>query len=219
MTEWNPALYLRFEKERTQPAADLVARNPDLKIDRPLRVLELGCGTDSSIRMLAEGLAGIPYEITGIDSCRAMIKQARGTSSDFRFECMDIRDLKGTSLRADLIFSNACLQWLSDHERLMKMLMEHLNPGGGENLFSAEKRGISVYNEAAVLCRPKRRSVFVKSWLAWMKGIVLNHPEWQLKGRSGKRGPSISGRVVERTSVLKRSVRARMKSRISEVSE
>jgi trans-aconitate 2-methyltransferase len=40
MADWNPGLCLRFERERTQPVRDLVAR---LEVREPLPILDIGC--------------------------------------------------------------------------------------------------------------------------------------------------------------------------------
>ena len=40
MSDWKPNLYLTFEKERTQPAIDLVMR---IEKDTPKRIIDIGC--------------------------------------------------------------------------------------------------------------------------------------------------------------------------------
>lgn len=46
MSDWNPDLYLKFEKERTQPSLDLVSRIPS---ENPQRVIDIGCGPATAL--------------------------------------------------------------------------------------------------------------------------------------------------------------------------
>ncbi len=50
MQDWNPALYLQFEAERTRPAAELAAR-----INHPFaaQISDLGCGPGQQHRPAA----------------------------------------------------------------------------------------------------------------------------------------------------------------------
>ena len=50
MADWNPALYRRFESERTRPAIELLARVP--LAEAPYAV-DLGCGPGNSTELLA----------------------------------------------------------------------------------------------------------------------------------------------------------------------
>jgi trans-aconitate 2-methyltransferase len=40
--DWNPALYLKFKNERTQPSIDLVAR---INLAEPKSIIDSGCPT------------------------------------------------------------------------------------------------------------------------------------------------------------------------------
>ncbi|MGI6117691.1 MAG: methyltransferase domain-containing protein [Bilifractor sp.] len=120
--DWNPDLYLRFKKERTQPSIDLANRIRDL---RPETAADLGCGPGNSTAVLRSVFP--ETKITGIDSSENMIRQARQNHPDLNFRLCDVRALEG---RYDLIFSNACLHWIPDHRSLIPELMKKLNPGG-----------------------------------------------------------------------------------------
>ena len=72
MADWDPALYRRYEDERTRPARDLLARVPHAA---PRRVVDLGCGPGNSTELL---VARWPKaEITGLDNSESMLKSAR----------------------------------------------------------------------------------------------------------------------------------------------
>ena len=124
MSDWNPERYLRFKKERTQPAIDLVMRvktvNGDIR-----SVVDIGCGPGNSTAIIHEAFPSA--EIIGIDNSENMIEKAMTEHPDYEFRLLSAWDLEG---KYDLIFSNACLQWIDDHERLLPFLMDHLNPKG-----------------------------------------------------------------------------------------
>lgn len=124
MADWNPALYRRFESERTRPAIELLARVP--LADMPYAV-DLGCGPGNSTELLA---ARWPQaEIVGIDTSEAMLASARERLPGLRFERADIADWTPARPPA-LIFANAVLQWLPDHATLLPRLFDWLAPGG-----------------------------------------------------------------------------------------
>jgi len=91
-----------------------------------MRVADLGCGTGELTRELHEQLAA--EETIGIDNSEAMLRKAT-SSETLHFELGDIAGF--TSDRPfDLIFSNAALHWVPDHERLFARLASMLTPDG-----------------------------------------------------------------------------------------
>ena len=50
MPDWNPALYLRFEDQRTRPALDLLGRVP---LDTVVHAVDLGCGPGNSTELMS----------------------------------------------------------------------------------------------------------------------------------------------------------------------
>jgi len=123
-SDWNPALYSRFEQERTRPAADLLARVP---LDAAARVMDLGCGPGNSTELLAKRYP--QAQLSGLDSSPQMLQAARQRLPQARFESGDIAAWSAT-LRFDLLFANASLQWVPDHERLLPRLLAALRAGG-----------------------------------------------------------------------------------------
>lgn len=122
MSEWNAQQYLQFGNQRTQPALDLIARVRHLS---PKNIVDLGCGPGNSTAALR---AAFPKaSIVGVDNSPNMIQRARADHPDLSFALGDVTALEGIY---DLLFSNACLQWIPDHETLIPSFMEHLNPGG-----------------------------------------------------------------------------------------
>ena len=45
MSDWNPELYLRFQKERNQPIIDLISR---IEVENPERIIDIGCGLETA---------------------------------------------------------------------------------------------------------------------------------------------------------------------------
>lgn len=126
MPDWNPDLYLKFEKERTQPAIDLANR---IGLSSPQDILDIGCGPGNSTAVLHKKYPGA--RILGIDSSQKMIETARAAFPHIEFQVCDAsRDLAKLGRRFDVVFSNACLQWIPDHPSLLRNMMSLLKEGG-----------------------------------------------------------------------------------------
>lgn len=117
MTAWNPDVYLRFKAERTRPAADLLQR---IDLEQPCRVLDVGCGPGNSTALLA---ARWPEaEVIGLDSSGEMIEKAKWDNPSGYWVIADAAgDLSGLG-KFDIVFSNAALQWMPDHDALLPRL-------------------------------------------------------------------------------------------------
>lgn len=121
---WNPAQYEKFSQPRLRPALDLIAGIPPTE---PSTVVDLGCGTGSITRLLAERWPRA--SITGIDDSAAMLDKAAEESGRIRWEKQSVSDWRPAD-SVDVIFSNAALQWLPHHESLFKRLAGTLSTGG-----------------------------------------------------------------------------------------
>ena len=121
---WQPDQYARFRDEREQPFHDLLA------LVSPVpggRVVDLGCGTGVLTRVLHEHTQAA--ETVGLDRSDAMLdKSAQHIGDGVRFERGDIREFADSGL--DVVFANASLQWVEDHETLFPRLAATLRPGG-----------------------------------------------------------------------------------------
>jgi trans-aconitate 2-methyltransferase len=122
---WDPNQYERFKDERAQPFRDLAA----LVEPRPhMRIADLGCGTGELTRELHEQLAA--EETIGIDSSETMLLKSQSFGSEvLRFEKGDIESFVADH-PFDLIFSNAALHWVPDHEHLFAKLVALIAPHG-----------------------------------------------------------------------------------------
>lgn len=126
MHDWNPALYRRYEDERTRPARELLARVP---LAGASRVVDLGCGPGNSTELL---VARFPEaRTTGIDTSAAMLQSARERLPAAEFVQADIAAWAPREGEApDLLYANASLQWVGGHDTLIPRLFASLAPGG-----------------------------------------------------------------------------------------
>lgn len=124
MSDWNPALYTRFEDERTRPAAELLNR---VALAAPREVVDLGCGPGNSTELLARRFPDA--RIVGTDTSQAMLQSARKRLPGLSFEQSDIAAWSPAE-PVDLAYANAALQWIPDHAALFPRLLDALAPGG-----------------------------------------------------------------------------------------
>jgi trans-aconitate 2-methyltransferase len=122
---WSPEQYEKFKAERAQPFHDLVA----MIEHRPrMQIVDLGCGTGELTRILHEHFSA--QETVGIDNSETMLLRSGATASEvLRFEKGDIEAFV-TDRPYDLVFSNAALHWVPDHEKLFTKLASFLGPRG-----------------------------------------------------------------------------------------
>jgi trans-aconitate 2-methyltransferase len=121
---WNTAQYDRFSSPRLRPALELLDR---IEIDDPRLVYDLGCGTGEITVLLAERYRAA--RVVGLDSSEDMLEEARKRDDAAFWEEADIAGWKPPT-PVDLIYSNAALQWLGDHETLFPRLLSELESGG-----------------------------------------------------------------------------------------
>ena len=121
---WNPEQYNLFSDHRLRPALDLLSQVP---LAAPTFVYDLGCGTGHVTALLAQRWK--EAIITGVDSSEEMLAKARADYPSLEWKREDISRFNPTS-KANLIFSNAALHWLDDHESLFPRLLGQLRPGG-----------------------------------------------------------------------------------------
>ena len=124
MATWNPDLYLKFKNERTQPSSDLVARIENLA---PSSILDLGCGPGNSTQVLRTRWPDA--HITGLDSSTQMIAKAKSDYPDNHWLVADAVRWKPEK-PFDLVYSNAVLQWIPDHQSLPPSLSGWVAPKG-----------------------------------------------------------------------------------------
>ncbi|MGN6186578.1 MAG: methyltransferase domain-containing protein, partial [Thermoanaerobaculia bacterium] len=122
---WSPDQYEKFKAERQQPFHDRVA----LIEKRPkIRIVDLGCGTGELTRELHESLDA--SETVGIDNSETMLLKAGSFGGAMLHFQKNSIEAFVTDDPYDLIFSNAALQWVPDHEQLFVRLTNFLSTDG-----------------------------------------------------------------------------------------
>jgi trans-aconitate 2-methyltransferase len=123
VADWSPTDYLRFGDERSRPFVELVARVRST----PATVVDLGCGPGHLTAVLRERWP--TADVVGLDSSPAMIERARTENRDprARYVLADVRDYahgRSEVTGADVVISNAALQWVPDHRALLPGLAD-----------------------------------------------------------------------------------------------
>lgn len=122
---WDPKKYLQFGDFRSRPFFDLTAR---ILASNPQEVIDLGCGPGNLTATLAERWP--TANVQGLDSSAEMVAaaQQKEHSGNLSFSTGDIASwLPGDNV--DVVTSNAALQWVPEHQRLLTVWLRALKPG------------------------------------------------------------------------------------------
>src|ERR1051325_9988472 len=121
---WDPAQYLKFAGPRLRPALDLLQR---IDADAPAAVYDLGAGAGNVTRLIAARWPD--SRIVGVDSSAEMLAKAAAENPTIEWQQADLATWR-PERPADVIYSNAALHWLDNHDRLLPGLLAGLAPGG-----------------------------------------------------------------------------------------
>lgn len=126
--DWSAAQYDKFKMERKLPAAELAYAVSEYDADIRTAV-DIGCGSGFSVEEIAKAFPNA--EIIGADSSSDMLSTAKMKYPGIDFRLINVPDeLDRLGKRFDLVFSNACIQWIPDHKALIPRLFSLLNDGG-----------------------------------------------------------------------------------------
>lgn len=129
MSGWNPNQYLKFAEERTRPCRDLAAHIDVAKVQR---AIDLGCGPGNSTAVLRDRWPDA--EFTGLDSSAEMIARARHEWREGPRQRWIAGDISAWAAAGDgpydVVFSNAAMQWVEDHEHVYPRLLARVASGG-----------------------------------------------------------------------------------------
>lgn len=124
-TNWNPQQYEKFKTQRTKPFYDLKNLIEKKSMQQ---VIDLGCGTGELTRNLFDYLE--PQKMVGIDSSPEMLEKSKNFKTNkLRFILGNLATYEPED-QFDLVFTNAALQWVSDHEKIIPKILNWVKPGG-----------------------------------------------------------------------------------------
>jgi len=129
VVKWDAADYAANSAPQHAWARELIAK---LNLRGDERVLDVGCGDG---KVTAEIARAVPRgRVTGIDASPQMIAFARetfppGKIPNLEFHVRDARKIRFRQ-KFDLIFSNAALHWVDDHQAFLRGVAVCLRSGG-----------------------------------------------------------------------------------------
>jgi trans-aconitate 2-methyltransferase len=118
MPAWDDKQYLMFADERTRAARELLGR---VSLDSARLVVDLGCGPGNSTELLRSRWP--TARVIGVDNSEEMLQRARSDWPGCEWIHSDVRQFRSDT-PPDLLFANALLQWLPDHESLIPQLFD-----------------------------------------------------------------------------------------------
>ncbi|NUO91235.1 MAG: methyltransferase domain-containing protein [Dermatophilaceae bacterium] len=126
---WDPRQYAVFTGHRGRPFADLLAR---VDADDPRLVVDLGSGPGELTLGLTQRWPNA--RVVGVDSSPEMLARARDLDVDGRVEWVEAAaedwDPTESAGAVDVLVTNATLQWVPSHLRLIPSWVAALAPGG-----------------------------------------------------------------------------------------
>jgi SAM-dependent methyltransferase len=148
-------------RERERNFVDLArSAMPASTAERPLAI-DLGCGPGA----ITIAVAGLGYDVIGVDSAQAMVEHARANAAArpdlegrCQFHCRELDAfLDGFEGEADFIMSSSVFEYLADPAAVLRLAAERLRPNG--------RLAISVPNSRSIVRRSDRlmRSLRVRN--------------------------------------------------------
>lgn len=170
MSDWQPKQYLKFKNERTQPTIDLAGR---IDIADPKRIIDIGCGPGNSTEILRRRWPGA--EIIGLDNSANMLEKAAADHPDIKWILMDASSDLSSLGEFDVVFSNAVLQWIPNHEELIPKLYRLLSQGGVLAVQAPYIKELPVYSDIIRTAGSSKWSVYFRQIPEFPKHCSLKH--------------------------------------------
>jgi trans-aconitate 2-methyltransferase len=117
---WNPQQYLKFSGHRLRPAIDLLMRIPDFPVQH---IADLGAGAGNVTKLITERWPDAA--VVSVEGSAEMVAAGSKAAPGIEWLHQDLGTWR-PARKYDVIYSNAALHWLPDHETLL----EKVEPGG-----------------------------------------------------------------------------------------
>lgn len=170
MSDWQPAQYLKYRDERTQPSIDLANR---INHEKPTRIIDIGCGPGNSTVILKNRWPNA--DVYGLDNSKSMIEKAKADYDDIHWLFMGANDDLAPLGQFDIVFSNAALQWIPDHEILIPNLYNMLRKNGVLAAQAPCVRHLPVYADIQRLIQSEKWAEYFRSPPLFPKHYPYGH--------------------------------------------
>jgi len=164
--KWNAADYAANSVVQHSWARELIAK---LNLRGNEHILDVGCGDG---KVTAELARAVPRgSVVGMDASAEMIGFAKKSFpqseiSNLKFQITDARKISFKH-QFDLVFSNAALHWVDDHEAILRGAASVLNPGG-RLVISCGGKGNA--HDVFLALRPEMR---LKRWREYFRKMPM----------------------------------------------
>lgn len=147
MPQWDAKDYAKNSGAQQGWAVELMGK---LRLDGDERILDIGCGDGKVTVALADRVPD--GAVVGIDSSNEMIGFAQESHASYgprlAFEVGDAAELH-FEREFDVVFSNAAIHWVPDHQAVVQGISRALRPGGQVLLSFGGKGNVVDLIEAA----------------------------------------------------------------------
>lgn len=126
---WDAKDYAKHSSAQQNWARELITK---LGLQGNENILDIGCGDG---KVTVEIAAHVPRgSVLGVDNSSSMIELARSVYSNKKYPNLFFQQVDARALtfdqRFDIVFSNATLHWVRDHQPVLKGIYASLCPGG-----------------------------------------------------------------------------------------
>ncbi|MFW8602489.1 class I SAM-dependent methyltransferase [Desulfobacterota bacterium M19] len=127
--KWNAEDYSKNSSAQQKWARELIEK---LQLDGSEKLLDIGCGDGKVTAEIANYL--VSGKVTGIDNSKEMLalatkKFCNGNYPNLNFQRMDASNISFHQ-KFDVVFSNAALHWVTNHEPVLRGIFASLKTPG-----------------------------------------------------------------------------------------